>query len=105
MTKATERAVLDECDLAMEYNNIAPELRQATKLVSVLPTLEKYADRPHSGPFWLLKRDAVLATAAIASSEVFQGKPAGAAATAKANYARACYPELDPDFENNSVYC
>ena len=74
MPTHTETVILDECDLAVEYHGISPELRHATKLVSVLPTLEAYCDKPRSGPFWLLKKDRAGAQKALRASEMFRGR-------------------------------
>lgn len=70
-TRETEIAILDEVELAMDHNNIAPDLRAATRAVSVVPTFERYMDSPHSSPFWLVKCDRAAAQKAIALSDLF----------------------------------
>ncbi|KAH8072898.1 hypothetical protein JL720_10985 [Aureococcus anophagefferens] len=67
----TERVILDEVELAMDYNDVAPELRDATRLVSVAPTFEKYLDRCGAGPFWLIRHDPPAAQQAVAESDLF----------------------------------
>ena len=67
----TERVILDEVELAMDYNDVAPELRDATRLVSVAPTFEKYLDRCGAGPFWLIRHDPPAAQRAVAESDLF----------------------------------
>ena len=67
---STERVILDEVDLAMDYEGVAPELRDATRFISIKPTFERYMTRPSSGPFWLLRHDPAAARRALASSDV-----------------------------------
>ena len=47
------------------------ELRDATRLVSVAPTFEKYLDRCGAGPFWLIRHDPPAAQQAVAESDLF----------------------------------
>lgn len=52
---ATRRTVLDEVDLAMEGRRVPTLLRNATRAVSVGPTLARHSARPPMGPFWVVR--------------------------------------------------
>ena len=54
-----------------QYAARVDELRDATRLVSVAPTFEKYLDRCGAGPFWLIRHDPPAAQRAVAESDLF----------------------------------